>query len=38
MTGQPLVEAHGGRIGAEGSPGQGCTFSFTLPVAEAADQ
>jgi len=31
-----LVRLHGGRIWAESSPGQGCTVTFVLPVANKA--
>jgi signal transduction histidine kinase len=30
-----LVDAHGGKVGVEATPGQGATFWFTLPVVRA---
>jgi signal transduction histidine kinase len=30
-----IIEAHGGKIGAESEPGRGCTVRFTVPAAAA---
>jgi signal transduction histidine kinase len=35
MIARGIVEAHGGTIGAESAPGQGSTFSFTIPAVSA---
>jgi signal transduction histidine kinase/DNA-binding response OmpR family regulator/CHASE3 domain sensor protein len=31
-----LVEMHGGKVSVQSAPGQGSTFSFTLPIADGA--
>jgi two-component system, OmpR family, phosphate regulon sensor histidine kinase PhoR len=33
-----IVQGHGGTIWAESAPGQGATFSFTMPLATSPDE